>query len=311
MLRRLIFLYLFLFLSTTATATAKTKTIGVVIGSSSYASSPSNREKLCIVRGFQKKFDLSLQIKGNGHSALGTYKAIQEIDSHVVALPLLTNELPTQDELMNSDKVYIMSSSASFRPTKRFYSVIPDIDKQAKFISNNVTEKFIMIGDNSDYSQLAKKALENYRSFDFFNITSIEDIEHRLNNRKIILAVPLKKISFVFNRLKKINKNIEVISFDIGALRDREITLYKGNERIKYSWIKNWNGKTTRDFRDVYNIYCNEIQRKPTFLNVLTYDVLMASYAYINGLKSFESARLQKKVPLGNVSDSFFIETIK
>ncbi|MEC6817190.1 hypothetical protein VXS05_19430, partial [Photobacterium toruni] len=230
--------------------------IGVIIGSKSFQSSPSNREKLCVINGFKETQNIKLNIYENKHSKFGTYNALKRVKENYVALPLLTNEIPEIKDF-NPNKKYFLSSSRGYeKKSSSFINIMPTLDEQVKFVLNYLNGvDFIFVGNDEAYSLNIKKELGKYKVFESFDIDEISNIKD--DEKIIILALPLRDTVNTLNGLNKI-RGLNILSFDTGALRKDEIEHVKSLSNINYKYVKNWNGIVTKEFMDVYYLYCGK-----------------------------------------------------
>ncbi|SKA61242.1 hypothetical protein SAMN02745132_03446 [Enterovibrio nigricans DSM 22720] len=267
--------------------------IALVIGSDKKKSSPSNLEKLCISNGISALYEnIKIRIIPNGHSNYGTIEALENLgDSQGVAMPLLTSELPdigVIHSLVKNKKTVITSSRDIPEEYENIYSITTSVKEQVSYLIGHLdrTKKVLLITYNDAYSKLLtyyfrlKSPIEFHEMDveDFINLNNIENLPST-----IVITSPLSESHKIFRKTNEDKtRKYNLLSFDQGHLiksaKDKFISIE--NEKDIYSWVKNWDGKTIGDngFLEVFNYQCRDLQERPTYLNIATYESIMAVF---------------------------------
>ncbi|WP_138956504.1 hypothetical protein [Vibrio ichthyoenteri] len=288
--------------------------LSVIIGNDTFGSSPSNREKLCVVKGFEKESGMKIDIYPNNHSRIGTLRALKKARSEVIVLPLLTNELLEWSEFKSfssKNSAYVFTSSVDIPPSlgANYISVTPNIGSQLDYLLKEFKGKeFTLIGDNGKYTELIRELL--YMSDVQYEFLYDNEI-HKLgtNYGLVLMSLPRSRVLAAYDKLDNLNRKMDVVSFDVGAITDVMKKRLKINNLTLYS-VKNWSGEVSSAFKKVYMHYCSNVQKKPTYLNIATYDALSAATAKAKNKEFFWSERIQGFMKLTEREQSFILEKL-
>lgn len=287
-----------------ATFQASATKVGIIVGSLNAESSPSNAEKMCILKNLsttarQSSQDLDFVFVQNKRSAKGTADAVMELlvrDVDIVLLPLISKEAQVASRILtqfNTPFVTSASSTEVIKDHKLGLSIMPSNRIQAEllaryFIKSHKQDSIHILRNSGDQysstiaSQFVHALMKlnpdikvhnsNYKS------TTINGFMDTLKDGDVVFA-PLfnPHIAMVYTAAVSSQKQITIIGTDsVGGRSEFYDVVEEFSDKVNLQFVKNWNGEVkgpnSRDLRAYVKAFCPK--EKNTFLTTYSYDLL-------------------------------------
>lgn len=290
--------------------------VGIVVGSLNAESSPSNAEKMCILKNLsssasQRTQDLEFVFVQNKRSAKGTADAVMELlvkDVDIVLLPLISKEAQVASRILtqfNTPFVTSASSTEVIKDHKLGLSIMPSNRIQAEllarhFIKSHKQDSIHILRNSGDQysSTIANQFVHSLMKLNpdikiynsNYKSTTINGFMQSLKDGDVVFA-PLfnPHIAMVYTAAVASQKQITILGTDsVGGRSEFYDVVEEFSDNVDLQFVKNWNGEVkgpnSRDLRAYVKAYCPK--DKSTFLTTYSYDLLR--------LVIDESSRLEK-----------------
>lgn len=298
------FLRAFAFILLLFTFQASATKVGIIVGSLHAESSPSNAEKMCILKSLssaasQGSYDMDFVFVQNERSAKGTADATMKLlvdNVDIVLLPLISKEAQISSGILTQFNTPFVTSASSTEVIKddRFgLSIMPSNRIQAEllaqyFINDIKGDKIHILRNTGDrYSSTiavqfehslmklnpdVKVQISNYKT------AALDGFMASLSDGDVVFA-PLfnPNIAMLYTAAVASNKNITIIGTDsVGGRSEFYDVVDSFSDKVSLLFVKNWNGDikgpNSRDLLAYVKAYCPK--DKSTFLSTYSYDML-------------------------------------
>ncbi len=278
--------------------------VGIVVSSLNAESSPSNVEKMCILKNLSSSVSQSSQhldfvFVQNKRSAKGTADAVMELlvkDVDIVLLPLISKEAQIASRILtqfNTPFVTSASSTEVIKDHKLGLSIMPSNRIQAEllarhFVRSHKQDNIHILRYSGDQysstiaSQFVHALMKLNPDTKIFNadykLTSMNKFMRTLKDGDVVFA-PLfnPHIAMVYTAAVASQKQITILGTDsVGGRSEFYDVVEEFSDKVNLKFVKNWNGDVkgpnSRDLRAYVKAYCPKDES--TFLTTYSYDLL-------------------------------------
>lgn len=299
-----IFMSLFTLMMMLVAFHASATKIGVIVGSLNAESSPSNAEKMCILKNLssdvsQNSGEIDFVFVQNQRSAKGTADATMELlvqDVDIVLLPLISKEAQIASRILtqfNTPFITSASSTEVIKDKKFGLSIMPSNRIQAELLA-----RYFMTDINQDSIHILRNTGDQYSStiaaqFEHslmklnpdikvhnanYKSTTLDSFITGLKDGDVVFA-PLfnPHIAMLYSAAVSSQKQITIIGSDsVGGRSEFYDVVDKFSDKVSLVFVKNWNGEikgpNSRDLLAYVKAYCPKDES--TFLTTYAYDML-------------------------------------
>ena len=278
--------------------------VGIIVGSLNTESSPSNAEKMCILKNLstatsQGPHDIDFVFAQNKRTAKGTADATMELlvqNVDIVLLPLISKEAQIASNILtqfNTPFITSASSTEVIKDDELGLSIMASNKIQAgqlaQFFFNEFNKDSIHILSNSGDQYSSTIAVQFEHSLmklnpeitvhkTHYKTTAIDSFISRLKDGDVVFA-PLfnPHIAMIYTAAVSSNKHLTIIGSDsVGGRKEFYGVVDKFSDKVRLLFVKNWNGEikgpNSRDLLAYVKSYCNK--DNSTFLTTYSYDML-------------------------------------
>lgn len=278
--------------------------VGIIVGSLNAESSPSNAEKMCILKNLsseasRRKLDLDFVFAQNKRSAKGTADATMEIlvkDVDLVLLPLISKEAQIASRILtqfNTPFITSASSTEVIKDSKLGLSIMPSNRIQAELLARYFDSELkrdsvhVLRNSGDQYSStIARQFVHSLLKLNpdvtvnnaNYKTTTLDGFISNLKDGDVVFA-PLfnPHIAMVYTAAVASDKRITILGSDsVGGRSEFYDVVEKFSDKVSLLFVKNWNGEikgpNTGELLAYVKTYCPK--DKSTFLTTYSYDLL-------------------------------------